>query len=221
MRVFKSFLIVLIAVAVTGCATTTTMDFSQYHETKPRSILILPVVNDSLDVEAPTFVLATLPRVLAEKGYYAFPVNTVKTLLEFEGLYTPAEIHARPTSELAELFGAESVLYVVIHSWTSKYLLFTTTTEVDFEYTIRDKNGEQLWSARKKMAYTPQNNNNSGGAFALVAMAVSAAVEKAKPSYLPLTRQANNNVFYIDNTRIPPGPYSPIYDDYYVKLQGE
>ncbi len=203
-----------------GCATTHSYNLSAYHEAKPRSILVLPVVNESVDVQAPTSVLTTLPRVLAEKGYYVFPVNTVKTLLEYEGLYEPAEIHARPTDELARLFGADAVLYLTIHEWTSQYAIISTTTVVDFEYRIADAQGNPLWSARKQLSYTPQSSNSGGGAMAqLLSAAVTAAVERAAPNYLPLTRQANREVFYTDYTAIPPGPYLPTYDAYYQALE--
>jgi len=220
MRTLNLLILSALALLLAGCVTPSTYDFSQYHEEKPRSILVLPVVNNSVDVLAPTSVLTTLPRVLAEKGYYVFPVNTVKTLLEYEGLYEPSEIHQLPTKELSSLFGADAVLYLTIHEWTSKYAVFATTTVVDFEYTIANKQGEQLWNTRKKLTYSPQNNNNSGSAMAmLISAAVTAAVERAAPNYLPLTRQANYEVFYTDYTRIPPGPYLPGYDEYYTAIE--
>lgn len=216
-------LLVLSAIAVfllAGCVTPSTYDFSRYHEEKPRSILVVPVVNNSVDVLAPTSVLTTLPRVLAEKGYYVFPVNTVKTLLEFEGLYEPSEIHQLPTSELSSLFGADAVLYLTIHEWTSKYAVLATTTVVDFEYRIADAQGNELWNARKKLTYTPDSGNSSGSAMAmLISAAITAAAERAAPNYLPLTRQANYEVFYTDYTRIPPGPYLPGYEEYYQALE--
>ena len=38
-----------------------------------------------LDVDAPNYVLSALPVPVAEKGYYVFPVNTNKYVLEQEG----------------------------------------------------------------------------------------------------------------------------------------
>lgn len=216
-------LLILSAIAIfvlAGCVTPGAYDFSQYHEEKPRSILVVPVVNNSVDVLAPTSVLTTLPKVLAEKGYYVFPVNTVKTLLEFEGLYEPSEIHRLPTSELSSLFGADAVLYLTIHEWTSRYAVLATTTVVDFEYRIADAQGNELWNARKKLTYTPDSGNSSGSAMAmLISAAITAAAERAAPNYLPLTRQANYEVFYTDYSKIPPGPYLPGYEAYYQSLE--
>lgn len=220
MRYLINFCGLVLLLMVVGCATTQQpTDFSAFHSAQPKSILVVPVVSQSVDVQAPTSVLTTLPKTLAEKGYYVFPVNTVKTLLEFEGLYEPAEIHATPPDQLAALFGADAILYVTVHEWTSKYVVLQTTTVVDFEYRLVNRDGAELWNARKQLSYTPQNNNNAGSPLAnLLVAAVSAAVERADPNYLPLTRQANQQVFYTDRTAVPPGPYAPNYKEYYLAV---
>lgn len=216
---------VLACLLLVGCATTAPVEDNRldaFHNAQPRSILVVPVINNSTDVQAPTSVLATLPFRLAEKGYYVYPVNTVKTLLEYEGLYEPAEIHNQPPEQLANLFKADSVLYVTIHEWTSRYVLLSTTTEVDFEYKLVNADGAELWSARKELRYTPDNNSSSGNPLAdLIAAALTAAIERAAPNYLPLTRQAHEQVFDGYATRLPPGPYSPTYEEYYQNLKGE
>lgn len=210
-------------VVLAGCATTAPDEsrLDAFHNAQPRSLLIVPVVNQSTDVQAPTSVLATLPFRLAEKGYYVYPVNTVKTLLEYEGLYEPAEIHNQPPEQMANLFKADAILYVTIHEWTSKYVLLSTTTEVDFEYRIVNADGAELWSARKRLQYSPQNNSSGNPLADLIAAAVTAAIERAAPNYLPLTRQAHQQVFSGYATGLPPGPYSPNYGQYYQALQTE
>lgn len=209
----------LLIVVISGCATVPRIDpMASFHDAQPKSLLVVPIVNNSVDVQAPTSVLTTLPRVLAEKGYYVFPVNTVKTLLEFEGLYEAAEIHETPPDQLAGLFGADAILYVTIHEWTAQYLLVQTTTIVDFEYRIVHRDGSPLWSARKSLSYRPDSGNVGNNLSGLIASAITAAFERADPHYLPLTRQANREVFYTDSTALPPGPYARNYDQYYQNI---
>lgn len=217
----SGLMILMVLMVFSGCATTDKSQFTAFHDAQPKSILVVPVVNDSVDVQAPLSVLTTLPKTLGEKGYYIFPVNTVKTLLEYEGMYEPSEIHNTPPEQLASLFGADAILYVTIHEWTSQYIFVQTTTVVDFEYRIVNHDGAELWSARKNLSYTPQNNSSGNPLADLIASAVTAALERADPNYLPLTRQANQQVFYQDATAIPPGPYAPNYEEYYLALEAE
>lgn len=216
----KIVLLAIILAGTFGCAQSPPKDYlPNFHAHKPTSILIVPVVNRSVDVEAPLAVLTTLPRLLAEKGYYVFPVNTVKTLLEFEGLYEPAEVHATPATELAGLFGADCILYVTIHEWTTQYLFIHAKTIVDLEYKIVSNTGERLWSARKQMTHTP-DTRSGGNSFTadLIFAAVGAALERLDPKFMLLAREANQQVFHQGTQALPPGPYAPSYEGYYMAL---
>lgn len=194
---------VLAAVLLIGCVTQPTKkDMSAFHAAAPRSILVVPTVNRSLDVDAPNYVLATLPVPLAEKGYYVFPVNTTKFVLEQEGFYEGERIHQEPPQTLAQLFGADAILYVTINRWDAQYAVITTTVTVDFDYRMVSKDGTEIWSETKSMQYQPQSN--SGG---LLGMLINAAIARAAPNYIPLTQQANQQVFVLGPNAIPAGPY--------------
>lgn len=199
----------LAGVLLGGCATQPPRDFSAFQAAQPRSILVVPVVNRSLDVDAPNYVLSTLPVPLAEKGYYVFPVNTAKVVLEQEGFYEGEKIHEQPPEQLARLFGADAVLYVRINRWDAQFALITTTVTVDFDYRMVGKDGVEIWKERQQMRYQPDNNNNSAvnPMAALLSQVISAAITRAAPNYMPLTRQANQQVFILGPSAIPDGPY--------------
>lgn len=215
------FVALLASLLAFGCATNevTENPLAEYHATKPQSILIVPVLNQSLDVTASAAVLTTLPRMLGERGYYVFPVHTTKTLLEYEGLMEPQLIHDQPTDSLARLFSADSVLYVTIHSWTSQYAVLQTTTVVDLEYRLTNKLGNTIYSDRKTMTYTPESSGDTGSIWGdLIASALTAAVERAKPNYMPLTREANSRALLNKRYPLPPGPYHPDFETYYQTI---
>lgn len=201
---------VFAAAALSGCATVGPYDFAEFKKVPPRSILIVPVVNRSLDVDASNYVLSTLTVPLAELGYYVFPVNTVKIVLEQEGLYEPEQVRNFGSAKLASLFGADAVLYVTINRWDAQYVIIATTVTVDFDYELSRNDGTRIWHANKRMQYSPQQNQQQGAhpLAILIAAAVNAAVTRAAPNYLPLTQQANQQVFVIDQTKLPPGPYA-------------
>ncbi|WP_427914846.1 DUF799 domain-containing protein [Ramlibacter sp. MMS24-I3-19] len=206
----STMIAVALAALASGCAVQPAKrDMSAFTAAAPRSILVVPTINRSLDVDAPNYVLATLPVPLAEKGYYVFPVNTAKLVLEQEGFYEAEKIHQQPPETLAKLFGADAVLYVTINRWDAQYAVLATTVTVDFDYRLVSKAGVEIWKENKQMRYTPQNNNNSGASplALLISAAVSAAITRAAPNYMPLTKQANQQVFVLGPSAIPDGPY--------------
>lgn len=198
-------------ILLAGCATAPERpDFTAFEAANPRSILVVPSVNNSLDVDAPDYLLSTLPKPLAEKGYYVFPVNTTKLVLQQEGFYEGEQIHQQPPELLAKLFDADAVLFVTINRWDAQYAVLSTTVTVEFDYRMVAKDGVEIWSATQRMTYTPESANTGSPLGNLIAAAVNAAVTRAAPNYLPLTRQANEQVFAVGHTAIPDGPYKPV-----------
>lgn len=211
MSTIKWILCLMVAV-LTGCASPPAKkDLSAFIAAAPRSILVVPAVNKTLDVDAPNYLLSTLTVPLAEKGFYIFPVNTAKFVLEQEGMYEGEQIHNQPPETLAKLFGADAVLYVTINRWDAQYAIIATTVTVEFDYRMVGKDGTELWKANQRMQYSPDNSNNGGHPLAmLISAAINAAVARAAPNYLPLTQQANMQVFVLGPNAIPNGPYSKV-----------
>lgn len=204
---------VLAAVLAAGCAAAPPKkDYTAFRSENPRSILAVPVVNKSVEVTAADLFLSTLTVPLAERGYYVFPVDVVKHLLEDDGLADSALVHSADTRKLCNLFGADSVLYVSIDRWDAKYIVLSTQVTVSFDYTLKGcKTGDVVWNNKQTMVYAPQTQSTGSPIGDLIAMAVSAAMTKAAPNYMPLARQANGMVFGYPGPGIPAGPYHPLY----------
>jgi len=194
-----------VAFMLAACATTQRKSYAKLQAAHPRSILIVPVVNNTVDVDAPDYFLSTLPIPVAERGYYVFPVNLVGHVMENEGLSDAAMVHSADATRLCALFGADAVLFVTIERWDAKYMVITTQVTVEFSYALKDgKTGETLWVHHASMVYAP----GSGGG-GLIGAVVNAALTKAAPNYMPLARQANANTFAYPGPGLPAGPYLP------------
>lgn len=218
----KEWAVIAFCLLLGACAPKLTPpDYSLFIEEDPRSILVVPVLNSSPEVGADEYFLATVTVPLAERGYYVFPVNLTRELLADAGLSDPGLVHTADTVRLGKLFGADAVLYVTIMNWEAKYVVLTTTVTVGFEYELRSaKSGQTLWKASETMVYDP-DYSSGGGLADLIVDIVEAAITKAKPSYIPLARQAN--WLAIASTNVGPGqpkvkcfpmligPYSPNY----------
>jgi hypothetical protein len=196
-----------VALLATACATAPRKDYAKFVAAQPRSILVVPVMNRAISVNASDYFLTTVPIPLAERGYYVFPVNLVKRLLEDEGLADPGLVHGADPMRLASLFGADAILYITIERWDAQYVLISTTVTVEFSYVIKDgKTGTTLWEHHQSMTYT----SDSGGG-GIIGALINAAVTKASPNYMPLARQANQIALAYPGPGFPSGPYRPEY----------
>lgn len=183
-------------------------DYAKFRAESPRSILVVPVINRTVDVTAPDYFLATISRPIAERGYYIFPVNLVKRVLEDDGLADSNLVHQANPKRLGELFGVDTILYITIHKWDAKYAILSTSVEVEFTYSLKSgKTGEELWKAKEAMHYVPQNNSSGNPIVDLIAMAITAGMTKAAPNYIPLAQQANGNAVLRIHQGLPAGPY--------------
>jgi hypothetical protein len=207
---------VLAAIALAlaaGCASTQVgKDHSKWAAADPRSILIVPVVNNAVDVDAAAYFLSSIPIPVAERGYYVFPVNMVKRVLEDDGLSDASLVHHADPMRLCKLFGADAVLYVTIERWDAQYAVVNTTVTVGLSYVLKDgKTGDTLWSTKETSAYSSGSGGGGGGLSSLLGAIVDAAVTKASPSYMPLARQANTEAMAYPGHGFPAGPYRAEY----------
>jgi hypothetical protein len=182
------------------------------READPRSILIVPVVNRSVCVDAPDYFLSTVTRPVAERGYYIFPVNLVKHLMEDDGLSDANLVHEADPVRLAEIFDADAILYITIERWDAKYLVLSTTVTVEFTYILKSGDtGEELWRNHEIMQYQPSQSSSGDPLATLIVAAVSAALTKAMPNYIPLAQQANATAVSTPHKGLPAGFYSKEY----------
>ena len=196
---------------LSACATTppAPKDFSALTAEKPRSILVVPALNNTVDVRAPDFFVSTISRPFAERGYYVFPANMVKRVLEADGLSDAGLVHSVDSRKVGAAFGCDTVLYVTIQRWDSKYVVLATQTTVKFDYVLKScKTNAVLWNNSQELVYSPQANNNSGNPLAaLIAQAIISALEKGAPHFMPLTTQANALAAGDPVNGLPQGPY--------------
>jgi hypothetical protein len=201
-----------------GCVTPPSKDFSKFVAADPRSILVVPVVNNSVNVDAADYFLSTIPVPVAERGYYVFPVHLVKRVLEDDGLSDASLVHGADPIRLAALFGADAVLYATIQRWEAKYVLVTTQVTVEFEWTLKDgKTGDTLWRDHKLLSYA---SDDAGGG--LIGALVNAAITKAAPDYMRLARQASGAAV-ADPARggFPAGPYRPEHEADFAAVRAQ
>ena len=96
-RYFKFLAIAVTSLVFTGCAIKQAdVDYSAFRQHQPKSILVLPPLNNTSDLRATYSVMASTTLPLAEAGYYVFPVALVDQTFKENGLVNPGEMHQAP-----------------------------------------------------------------------------------------------------------------------------
>jgi len=209
-QIAKTFLFVSVLLLAACASAPKRYDYAHFRTEAPHSILVVPVTNKSVDVNAPDYFLATIATPLAERGYYVFPVNMVKSVLSDDGLSDANLVHAGDPHRLGELFGADAIMYISIERWDARYAVLSTAVTVELTYTLKSAHtGRELWSNQQHVVYQPQANG--GGIAGLLANAIVAAMAKAAPNYMPLAHQANNGAINVKGTGLPAGPYDGLF----------
>jgi hypothetical protein len=208
----KALVLALCVSTLSGCVTAPARkDYTSLRTENPRSILVVPAINKSVDVDAPDYFLTTVSKPLAERGYYVFPVHLVKRLMEDDGLNDADMVHASEPQRLGKMFGSDAIMYISIERWDARYVVLSTTVTVELKYALKSAStGNTLWENTQKLVYQPQNNSG-GGIAGLIAQAVVAAMTKVAPNYMPLAQQANLQAIYIKGQGLPAGPYDQQY----------
>jgi hypothetical protein len=163
------------ALLLGGCATRQPYDYSAFREARPASILVLPPLNSSPDINATYSMLSQTTAPLSESGYYVFPVTLVDETFKQNGLTSAADIHDVSISKLREIFGADAALYINVRQYGTSYMVISSETRVTAEARLVDlRSGSTLWSGQAT-ASSAEGDNNSGG---LVGMLVKAAIRQ-------------------------------------------
>lgn len=196
-------------VLAVGCAGTkqAPYDYTAFKAAKPRSILVLPPVNNSPEVNAGNSVYAQVTYPLAEAGYYVLPVALVNETFKQNGMTTSADIHALPTTKLQEIFGADAGVYITITKYGASYTVVDSVVVVAAEAKLVDlKTGTVLWSGAASASNNEGGNNNTGGLIgALVAAAVKQIINSTTDQSHPvagvtsarlLSAGLNNGILY-------------------------
>jgi hypothetical protein len=167
----------LLALAVLGgCVSPKTVDYSAYKQSRPKTILVLPPLNNSPDVKASYSLLSQVTYPLAEAGYYVLPIALVDETFRQNGLTTPADIHQAPANKLQEIFGADAALYITVTDYGTRYMIISSETVVTASAKLVDlKSGTTLWTGSAR-ASSEEGGNNGGGN--LIGMLITAAVKQ-------------------------------------------
>ena len=92
-----------------------------YGSRTPRSVAVLPVMNETVSLKAPEAFRPILLSRLSSKGYETPALSSIDGRLAGRGIYEAGQIHALAPQELGRLLGVDALLYTTVTE-------FNTTT---------------------------------------------------------------------------------------------
>jgi hypothetical protein len=173
-QTFTKIVVTFVAVVfMAGCANKPRWDYSAYKASKPRSILVLPPVNNSPDITATYSVMSFVTKPLSEAGYYVLPVAMVAEAFKENGLTQPSDMHATSPDKLREIFGADAVLYITVTKFGVSYTVVNSETMVRVQGKLTDlKTGATLWQGAAQASSLEGEQQQQGGLGALLVSAI-------------------------------------------------
>ncbi len=215
MKPWDFILLAVVLLGLSGCVQPPPpYDYTAFKKSNPKSILVLPPLNHTPEVNAVHGVLAQIALPLAESGYYVFPVAVVEETFQNNGLSQPDDIHAVSLEKLFQIFRADSVLYLDIKEYGSKYMVFVSDTRVTIDGKLVDlRTGAQLWNGSATASSAEQRSNNSGGLAGMLAQAlVEQIVNSMADATYDIAGIADNRLLWAGRPHgMLYGPRSPLY----------
>jgi hypothetical protein len=200
---------------LTGCvAPQNNIDYTAYRQSKPRSILVLPPLNNSPDIRATYSFLSTVTKPLAEAGYYVFPVALVDQTFRENGLLNPGEMHQAPPDKLKEIFGADATLYITVTQYGSSYRILSSEVRVSASAKLVDnRNGQLLWEGMASASDSEEGNNNSNGLVgALLTALIRQVVSNVGDPGHAVSQRTSDRLLEAKPNGLLYGPRSPFYE---------
>jgi hypothetical protein len=212
--IYKWISLLFSLLLLTACATPQqNYDYTALRQSRPRSILVLPPLNNSPDMRATYSFLSTVTQPLAESGYYVFPVALVDQTFKENGLVNPGEMHQAPLAKLREIFGADATLYITVTEYGPTYRVLSSEVRVAANAKLIDtRNGQLLWQGAATASDSGGGNANGGLAGVLINALVRQVASNIGDQGRPIALQTSNILLQAKPNGLLHGPRSPLYE---------
>ncbi len=202
MKWIKASLVLLTFALLNGCATAPKQDYSAFIQSDPKSILVLPPINNSNEIVAPFGVMATVVKPLADSGYYVFPVSLVNETFKNNGLTVAQDVHNVAIDKLYEIFAADAALYIEIQDYGTSYVVLDSDTTVALSARLVDlKTGQVIWRGKSKASSSEDRDDRDNSlAGALIGAVLNQVIESTSDKGFEVSQKASQRLLSADSS---------------------
>lgn len=208
------FITTLLALSLASCSApkvAKSTAYQQMYEQESLTILLMPPINRTTNVEAKEYFHTTLNVPLANAGYYVIPPFLSMEILKKESAYDAELFLDSPLKPFGEIFGADLAVFTIINKWDKSSI--GATVKVEVEYIIKStQTNEVLYNRKGEVVYDTSVSTGAGGMLGLVADLAVSALNTAATQYVKVAKACNTYTF----EDLPTGKYNPKF-----KVDGE
>jgi hypothetical protein len=212
--------IVIVLVLVSGCTSTKpiakNIAYKGMYDEKPLTILLMPPINRSTNVESKEYFHSTLNIPIANAGFYVIPPFLSMEILKKESAYDAELFLNSPLTKFREVFGADLVLFTIIHKWDKSGLAAKVYVEIEYIFKST-KTNEIVYTRKGDVTYNASVSTGAGGAIGGLVNVTASAINTAATKYVDVARACNAYTF----KDLPAGKYSPDYGIDGAQLAGK
>ncbi len=135
--------LVLLFLLLAGCATPLNEIARDFRDVKPTRIAVLPVKNETADMDAPLVFRILARAELADKGYALVEPDQIDEVLRQKGIEEAGQIDALTPQEIGECLEADTLLYINVSSYGRQAGVHL---KMEGSFTlVESKTGRKLW----------------------------------------------------------------------------
>lgn len=202
----------MISIAVllfSSCATTTTTYtraslYPKMYEEQPVSLLVMPPINNTTNVEAKDLLYTSISYPLIEAGYYVVSPHLAMEFLKNESAYDAEMFIDGDISKFGQVFGVDAVIFSVVDKWEKQGLGIATHIRYIMKST---KTNEILFERKCDLYLDLQVQSGQSSALGILMELAASAIATVSTDHIVAARKCNRYVF----SDFPRGKYNPYF----------
>jgi hypothetical protein len=202
--------LIVLALTVSACGLSSNLTrgslYPEMYEEKPVTLLVMPPINNSANVEAKELLYTSISRPLAEAGYYVISPSLSMDILRQESAYDAELFIDKPLKQFHDFFGADAVVFSVIDAWAKQGLGINTK----LRYIIKSTLTDQVLFDRSCDLYldlSVQDTTSNKTLLGILIDVAAGALNTALTDQIEAARKANYYIFQ----DLPVGKYDNLY----------